>query len=104
MRGRFFNELQSYEKTVEQAKSFQFVVYVKNPEDADTKHHGITSSAMPIDVLEDALEDLRLIDEGHSLPIWNRRTGRLTVIPIREIRNVEIVFADAARNIVTADD
>ena len=104
MKGRLFNDLQSYEKTIEIAKSFQFCVYFKTNPSNMTGGVTVSSSAMPIEVLESALEDLRLVDEGLALPIWDRKGGRLTIIPATEIMKVDIVFLDEAGPVVVSKD
>jgi len=85
MKDRFVSELESFNDAKDKAQSFIVEVTLINDK-------LIRSTNIPISALAQTLVDMELVDEGASLPIWDRAQNSLCVIPARNVLYVKVVF------------
>ena len=81
----YFSKFDSFIQATEKSKSIAIVV-----ERADGER--IVSSAIPIEALEDALEEISSVEDGGPAHIWIALPKELIVIPNHQIVSVRLMF------------
>jgi hypothetical protein len=82
MTPHYFNDLGTYAKELETAKSFSITVH-----DEKTT---TTSSLIPIDQLPEFCAMLDTLEIIENLYVWAKHDKTLTAIPVRQIRRIVI--------------
>jgi hypothetical protein len=84
----YYETLDSYIKAAEEATTVKIVAYI-----ADGAP--VQSSVIPAenDIVEHIRADIEAAYDGNPFTIWNRESGELTHVHIRDVRAIKLVFS-----------